>query len=284
MARPRNFTTVNGHKWAYLRAGKGPPLVLIHGFMSYADYFDYIADQLSDQFDIIAPDLPGFGFTPKLSENTYRNIAKETKQFVENLNLGKVDVFGVSLGGAICLEYALDYPDKVKSLILNSPFWGKDTLTVGPIEAVEFTLIKLPDSVLNILKTKLVFKKLANFVLGLKPGTKRIFRLNEQEIIESASLIDIDGNRELLYSLMNMDLSQRLKNFKEGTLLIVGLADKVITPKVAENLRKIIGGDLVKVRREGHEFVVESPDKLVKIIRSYILEGKKAQEKDFIWD
>ena len=155
---------------------------------------------------------------------------------------------------------------------------------MGAVEDIEFDLLKLPDSVLNVLKTKLFFKELANLVLSFDKSARRVFKTHEQETLEAASLMDIDGNRELLYSLMDTDLSEKLKNIKKGTLLISGLSDRVITPEVNENLRKIIGGDLVKVKKATHEFVVKSPEKLVKIIRDYVLEGKRAQEKDFIWD
>ena len=249
MAQLRNFIDVNGHRWAYLRNGKGEPLVIFHGFMCYADYFIYLADMLGDKFDVVIPDLPGFGFTPKLAKNTYENIAISAKGFVEKLNLGKTDLLGVSLGGAIALEYAIDYPDKVKRLILNSPFWGKKSIKMGAVEDIEFDLLKLPDSVLNVLKTKLFFKELANLVLSFDKSARRVFKTHEQETLEAASLMDIDGNRELLYSLMDTDLSEKLKNIKKGTLLISGLSDRVITPEVNENLRKIIGGDLVKVKK-----------------------------------
>ena len=66
------------------RRGKGEPLVIFHGFMCYADYFIYLADMLGDKFDVVIPDLPGFGFTPKLAKNTYENIAISAKGFVKN--------------------------------------------------------------------------------------------------------------------------------------------------------------------------------------------------------
>lgn len=284
MAQQRNFIDVNGHKWAYLRQGKGEPLIIFHGFMCYADYFIYLIDLLSGWFDVIVPDLPGFGFTPKLAPNTYENITKSAKDFVDTLNLGKVDLFGVSLGGAIALEYAADYPEKVKKLILNSPFWGKNSIKMGAVEDIEFDLLKLPDLVLNILKTKLFFKELANLALTFDPDAKRIFKTHERQTLEAANLMDIDGNRELLYSLLGTDLSDKLKKINKKTLLIAGLSDRVVTPEVNDGLRKIIGGDLVKVKKATHEFVVKSPEKLARIIQDYVLQGKKAQERDFVWE
>lgn len=284
MARPRNFVNVNNHKWAYLRKGKGRPLVIFHGFMCYADYFNSFMDSLSDTFDVIVPDLPGFGFTPRLKQNTYENIAQGAKDFIRQLNLNEVSIFGVSLGGAIALEYAIDFPDKTKIVILNSPFWGKDSLSKGIVENVEIDLLKLPNSILNILKTKLIFKELANFVLSFHPSAKRIFRTHEKETLEAASLMDIEGNRELLYSLMQTNFTKKLENYKNKTLLISGLKDEVVTPRAVEDLKKVIGGDLVEVKRQTHEFVIKSPDKLIKIIRDYLLNGKRSKDKDFVWE
>ena len=73
MAVNREYIEVDGHRWAYLRIGTGRPLILLHGFMCYADYFLHMANYLKNDFELIIPDLPGFGFTPKLKNNSYFN-------------------------------------------------------------------------------------------------------------------------------------------------------------------------------------------------------------------
>ena len=283
MAVNREYIDVDGHRWAYLRIGTGRPLILLHGFMCYADYFLHMANFLKNDFELIIPDLPGFGFTPKLANNSYSEVVKATKKFIDKLGLSGMYIFGTSLGGAIAAEYCIEHPEKVKKLILNSPFWDKNCLTQGPVEKLEFLLIRLPDRVLNYLKTKLMFKKILNAVLKLKPGIKKIVRTYEEEIIEAVNTLDIDGNRELFDSLFDIDLGDRIKDLKVETVIVAGKADRVIEPPTVRNLHHLLGCPTVFVKRQGHEFILKGPKEMSKIVLGYLKHGIFVKDKNFVW-
>ena len=102
-----------------LRKGKGKTLVLQHGFMSSTVYWEDVANTLSEHFEIIALDLPGFGergFEPAVD-----SVSAFVDDLLNRLTLLDIDNFhlcGHSLGGMIAQELALIAPDKVDRLIL----------------------------------------------------------------------------------------------------------------------------------------------------------------------
>ena len=114
----------------YLKAGDGPPLVLIHGGASDSrDWLDTMND-LSDRYSLYAPDLIGFGQSDRNKEGYYLSDFTEfIKGFIETLGLDSPVLVGHSLGGRLCLEVARQYPEKVRKLVLiDSAGFGKGSI------------------------------------------------------------------------------------------------------------------------------------------------------------
>src|ERR1700744_6456269 len=87
--------SVNGFKIFYREAGdpQKPTVLLLHGFPTSSHMFRNLIPQLADNFHIIAPDLPGFGFSDApdnhVFQYTFENVAKVMGDFVEQLELKK---------------------------------------------------------------------------------------------------------------------------------------------------------------------------------------------------
>src|SRR5437867_1502990 len=103
---------VAGLSIAYERAGQGPPLVLLHGFVggSRGTWRRQI-EGLSDAFTVVAWDAPGSGRSSDPPE-TFRmpDYADCLAGFVESLGLGRLYVAGLSFGGALALELYRRHP------------------------------------------------------------------------------------------------------------------------------------------------------------------------------
>lgn len=113
-------------KIAYLREGdpNKPKLLFIHGNASSSVFFLPIMQQLKDDFDMIAPDLNGYGDTEpspvKASSGLY-DWAEDIDAFVEALNIDSFVLCGWSLGGGVAMKYTLLHGGKVKKLVLICP-------------------------------------------------------------------------------------------------------------------------------------------------------------------
>lgn len=128
------FVDVDGLSMHYKRAGHGPVLLLLHGTTSSLDHFDRATAILQKDFDVIRPDLPGFGLTGARPYGDYRvqTYAATIAQFMQHLNIDRYSVAGNSLGGNIAWNLALDYPQRVRALILvNATGYPEKTLPTG---------------------------------------------------------------------------------------------------------------------------------------------------------
>ncbi|GAA3713578.1 alpha/beta fold hydrolase [Gordonia hankookensis] len=120
IADDSRFAVVDDLHVHYKRAGHGVPVLLLHGSGSSLQSFDRTANNLTEAFDIIRPDLPGFGLTGPRSDRDYRisALTATVAGFIDALGLAKPVVVGNSLGGNIAWNLAVDHPDRVRGLVL----------------------------------------------------------------------------------------------------------------------------------------------------------------------
>ncbi len=112
---------INGIRLAYDRRGKGKPLVLLHGYPLDHHLWDEVVPLLEDQFDIILPDLRGFGRSSTVdSFYTMEDIASDIAGLLDSLGIQKAAIVGHSMGGYVALAFARLYPGRVTGLGLVS--------------------------------------------------------------------------------------------------------------------------------------------------------------------
>ena len=103
----------------YRRAGSGTPLVLVHGYLGGSGQWKAELDRFSDRFDVIAPDLPGFGNAAHLpSADRIGTFAQAIVELMDDLGLGRVMLLGHSMGGMIVQELAARHGHRIERLVL----------------------------------------------------------------------------------------------------------------------------------------------------------------------
>lgn len=123
----RKEIKTNRLTFSYLE--KGDPcnelLILIHGNTSSNLFYLANIEELSKNFYVIAPDLRGYGFSERLpidATNGLKVWSEDVRAFIKALNLNKKpNLLGWSMGGGVVLQYAIDYPGDVSSIILVNP-------------------------------------------------------------------------------------------------------------------------------------------------------------------
>jgi pimeloyl-ACP methyl ester carboxylesterase len=101
---------IDGARMRYLRAGSGPPLILLHGLLAYSFSWRYVLPALAPYATLYAPDLLGAGFSdrPRGIDHSMRATALRVVKFVENLGLESFDLLGTSRGGAVAMALAAE--------------------------------------------------------------------------------------------------------------------------------------------------------------------------------
>lgn len=105
----------------YLKAGSGSPVVLIHGGASDSSDWTETMTTLSRSYSLYAPDMLGYGLTDRDKPGYYLSeFVDFTLDFIQTVGLDSaaLALVGHSLGGRVCLEIALQHPEKVRRLVL----------------------------------------------------------------------------------------------------------------------------------------------------------------------
>jgi len=120
---------------------KKPTLLLLHGFPSSSHMFRELMPMLSDEFHLVAPDLPGFGQTDLPSrdefEYTFANLANVIGKFTDAIGLGKFAIYIFDYGSPVGLRMALNSPERISAIISQNGNAYEEGLSNGwdPIRA-----------------------------------------------------------------------------------------------------------------------------------------------------
>ena len=201
--------------------------ILVHGLGQTEKSWDKIIEEL-DKSNIKAknPNLFELAKNYEINyENIYRTFCDYCNSFKEKLNL-----CGLSLGGILSIDYAIEYPDKVNSIIL-----------IG-------TTYKIP---------KKMFK-LQNFIFRFMP--KSTF---ENMGIKKNDFINLTN------SMADLDIKSKVDNIKCKVLILCGEKDNVNMESAKQLNRNIKASKLEIIKNAGHEVNTENPKELARVISKY---------------
>ena len=109
---------IDVHNIVYLEGGKGPTILLLHGYTGNKDNWTMFAASLTKDYHVVIPDIPGYGESSMIEKASYdlSNQMSRLHKFTQALELKKFHIVGNSMGGFFAGTYAVRYPDEVISL------------------------------------------------------------------------------------------------------------------------------------------------------------------------
>ncbi len=117
-------------RFAYARVGQGTPILLLHGWPQTSFAWRKIMPLLCNEHDVIAPDLPGFGYSSKPDSGfDKKTVSARLREFVQSLGLSRIAIAGHDLGGHVAFAYAAQWPDEVSHLVFiesSLPAFGQE--------------------------------------------------------------------------------------------------------------------------------------------------------------
>ena len=117
------FANVNGVRLHYLLAGKGDPVILLHGYAQNSHMWRPLIPQLAKTHTVIAPDLRGFGQTSKpMTGYDKKTLAQDIHALAQSLGYQHVVVVGHDIGLMVAYAYAAQYPNEVDRIALMDAF------------------------------------------------------------------------------------------------------------------------------------------------------------------
>jgi pimeloyl-ACP methyl ester carboxylesterase len=129
MEGSKAYVPVRGSKIFYQTAGRGEPLVLLHGGFGTVEDFSSQIPELSNHFKVVALERPGHGHTADTVEPFhFGTMSEHTIGFIEALGVGPTNLLGWSDGAAIALLVAIARPDLVRRVISVGGFFNANSV------------------------------------------------------------------------------------------------------------------------------------------------------------
>jgi len=254
----------NSLKFPVVMGGKGPPLLLLHGFDSSFLEFRRIYQSLKRNFQVIIPDLLGFGFSPRCATKEYNpsKVIAYLIDLLKTLQITKnIKIIGASMGGSTALKLAFEIPDSIDKIILLSPagLFGEPKSIPFPLNQIGASFLGLPQ----------VRKSLCRQAFAYPD--KCVGEMEEQ--IASIHL-GCKGWRNSLASFAKSGgfagTQKYIQNIPIKTLC--GENDRILGKKEIKNIRSIEKLNFVGLQNCGHLPHIDQPSLSSKIIQDYFLE------------
>jgi len=256
-------TSVRDIEVNYQEEGTGFPLVLAHGLNGDCTGWAPVMPEFAKHYRTIAPDVRGHGGSGK------PDIPYSIQQFSEDLFelFGKVGIeqahlLGLSMGGAIAQQFALDHPERIRSLVLVSTFSYIDPMAHEAFLRLKKSLATggypaFFDEVIKLAFTPSFIAANAASIAELKE--KRI-KINSPIAIGRAT-----------EACMAFNLKEEISRISLPTLVLSGRKD-VFTPiHLAEQIHRSIKGSEWKIMEEvGHNLYIERPAQMAPIVLDFL--------------
>jgi pimeloyl-ACP methyl ester carboxylesterase len=259
------MTEVGGLRIAYERAGSGPPVVLLHGYVGDGrTTWRRQLDGLCDEFTVVAWDAPGAGGSADPPESFgLAGYADCLATFVGRLGLGRPHVAGLSFGGILAMALMRRHRAVPATLVLASAYAG----WAGSLAA---------EDAAERLRQALALAGLSpgEFVAALLPTMFSAATPPESVDAFGASMLAFHpaGFRAMARASAE-DLRDVLPSVDVPTLLVYGARDVRAPLSVAEDLhRAIAGSTLVVLPDAGHLGNIEAPEAFNRTVRSFLHE------------
>ena len=253
-----NSVVVDGITWPYLDGGPpdGEVVVMVHGFGGDKNNWPLYARYFTKRYRVIAPDLPGFGDNVRDPDLNYGGAAQTERlhAFFTELGLENIHLAGNSMGGFIALNYALSYPEKLKSLTLI------DNAGVTSTHKSELE-IAIDNGENPLVATSLEdYDRLLDFIMHKRIPSPRFMKEALVAVqIRYRDLLDAIF-WQIIDEALHQSLTDRLGEVSTPTLVIWGRHDRLIDVSCAEVMAASIPNNKIVIFEDaGHIPMIEKP-------------------------
>jgi pimeloyl-ACP methyl ester carboxylesterase len=281
MVRYRTVT-VDGHRVFYRDAGEPmhPALLLLHGFPSSSHMFRNLIPLLADRYHIVAPDLPGFGFSDAPDraafDYTFDNLARVIEGFVDRVGLERYAIYVFDYGAPVGFRLALAQPERVTAIISQNGNAYEEGLSAGwtPIRKYWQESSAANRDAIREFLTPATTKW--QYVHGVSDET---LVAPESYTLDSA-LLARPGNDEIQLDLFldyasNIALYPKFHNYfktkRPPFLAVWGRNDPFFLPAGAEAFKRDIPGAVVRLFDTGHFALETHVEEIAAAIRDFVV-------------
>jgi non-heme chloroperoxidase len=258
------FLTLGGATLRYDRAGAGPTVLLVHGWLGNRTFWERQVAALRDRFTVVTVDLRGHGeSSPPRTGYTIGGMAADLEQLVRAIGAPRVAVVGWSMGGMIAQELARRLGDRVTSLVLVGTTAGALTDATNPHAQLELA--------------EQIRKGVAeDFRAFVRTFAASLFRAGAASPLLAWATGQMQRTpphvaQACLESVLSADLRDKLPSVKAPTLVVHGRHDALFPLAMAEEIKKgIRGAELAVFEESGHSPGLEEPERFNEVVGAFL--------------
>lgn len=255
------FTTSDGVKLHYHRQGAGgSPILYLCGLGDNLTSWQSQVDIFSATNQVITLDNRGSGEseTPA-GPYTIARMAEDAHELVTQLGCGPVIAIGISMGGAICQEWALRYPNDLERLVVSSTWSSPDTYLDTLFS--HWQSLAVSGNRRALIESLLLYCWSPEY-LSNNPDIVPRFIEDEQ--------LNLEGFKAAAEACRTHDCLSRVAEIHHETLMLIGEQDSLIRPELSHILADQLPRVQVETMLTGHMPYWEQPDEFARIVRGFL--------------
>ena len=238
------FANINGIEMHYHDEGEGTPVVLITGFSGDTSFFKQMIPELSSKYRVITFDNRGAGLTKYPRQGIRKqDFVDDVLALMDYLRIFKAHMLGWSMGAHIAQEFALQHPDRLKSLTIVSAYPYRPARSSYFMNGIVDCALRGGDSEYISMMTN-AFCFTENFFSDLESRGKTLRSLKN---------LDARGLKDQMGALDEFDTRDSVAGITVPTLSIHGLSDIMVEQKLGDYISdRIRGCKVLRIPDVGH--------------------------------
>lgn len=255
--------------------GSGDPLVILHGLYGSSDNWVSIAKTLEKSFRVILVDQRNHGQSPHSPEHTYTSLTSDLLEFFDDLKLEKAILLGHSMGGKVAMQFTIDHPERVTSLIvvdiapwshissISDKIIEEHQLIIKGLKSIPINSLTSRNQADDILSNWVRSEQIRQFLL------KNLKREQNGSFSWKLNLSTIASNLNNLMDRINPKTQNQPCKVK--TLFIKGELSNYIPVEREKDLKEFFGNSrLVTIEQAGHWVHSEKPNEFSNTVFEFL--------------
>ena len=255
--------TINGITINYELEGEGKTIVFVHGLSDSLAYWKVLSENLKNDYQTLIYDLRGHGESSDDDRNTTIDLYQEDLyQLLKSLNIENAVFVGLSLGGNVILNLAVNHPEMVNGLVVMSSFPEHDEKLKNIFDdfdnAIDEGFVEFFDTILPYTLPDDILEEHKELLENLK--------------VEAAKTANIEGIKKGINAGYGFNLTDKLNEINAPTLVIAGEEDNLTTldiqRKISDNIQD---SELIVLEKTKHNILIgRNIEKVLNIINDFM--------------
>ena len=255
--------TINDITINYELEGEGKTIVFVHGLSDSLAYWKVLSENLKNDYQTLIFDLRGHGESSDDDRNTTIDLYQEDLyQLLKSLNIENAVFVGLSLGGNVILDLAVNHPEMVNGLVVMSSFPEHDEKLKNIFDdfdnAIDEGFVEFFDTILPYTLPDDILEEHKEILENVK--------------VEAAKTANIEGIKKGINAGYGFNLTDKLNEINAPTLVIAGEEDNLTTldiqRKISDNIQD---SELIVLEKTKHNILIgRNIEKVLNIINDFM--------------